>query len=93
MLEGDYSDRCYICGRYGPTEVHHCLHGIRRAEADKYGLTVHLCRICHARLHDRGDFDRELERTAQREYEKKYGHEKWMEIFGKDYEGISESDG
>lgn len=49
MAEG----RCYICGAYGQVDKHHCLHGIRRKAADKYGLTVNLCRTCHRKLHDK----------------------------------------
>lgn len=85
MIEGDSKDRCFICGRYGPTEVHHCLHGIRRAAADKYGLTVHLCRACHQRLHDTGAFDIDLEQAAQTQFENAHSHEEWMRVFGKNY--------
>lgn len=85
MLPGDNKERCYICGRYGATELHHCLHGIRRKHADKYGLTVHLCPGCHRKLHDTGENDKALEQIAQEYLEKQYGHDKWMEVFGKDF--------
>jgi hypothetical protein len=55
--------------------------------ADRYGLTVHLCVRCHTRLHDLGEHNLELERIGQQAFEKKYGHEKFMQIFGKDYTG------
>lgn len=76
---------CYLCGRTGVLHRHHCLHGIRRKAADKYDLTVYLCPECHRRLHDHGDGDRELQRLAQRHFEGLYGHEKYMETFGKNY--------
>lgn len=55
--------------------------------ADRYGLTVHLCVRCHTRLHDLGEHDLELERIGQQAFEKIFGHEKFMQIFGKDYTG------
>lgn len=76
---------CFICGRGGALHKHHCLHGIRRKAADKYDLTVWLCPECHQRLHDHGDGDLMLERLAQRHFEEKYGHEKYMRVFGKNY--------
>lgn len=84
-IPGDEPNRCYLCHRYGDVEVHHCLHGIRRKAADQYGLTVHLCQICHTLLHDHGFNDKFLEQTAQITFEREYGREKWMEVFGKNY--------
>lgn len=85
MVKADRGDKCLICGSFGALEVHHMLHGSRRAKADKYGLTCHLCRACHMALHDRGLHDLELERMAQQDFEERYGHEKWMQEFGKNY--------
>lgn len=83
---GDTPDRCYICTSRGPLETHHLLHGTaNRKQADKYGLTVHLCHRCHMRLHDKGEHDRALQRIAQDTFEKNFGHEEWMRIFGKNY--------
>lgn len=65
---------CFICGQYA-TECHHALHGTaNRKLADKDGLTVMLCHTCHMNLHDKGNFDKELQRVAQ---------VKWMEHYGK----------
>lgn len=85
MIPGDSSEKCFICGRWHPEHVHHCLHGSRRKMADKYGLTVHLCTACHTALHDKGEHDRELEAIAQKAFENNYGHEEWMRIFRKNY--------
>lgn len=84
-MTGDDKDRCFLCGKYGRMDVHHCLHGSYRRKADQYGLMVHLCRSCHMRLHDRGDHDKDLQRMAQEEFEKVYGHEKWMQEFGRNF--------
>lgn len=77
--------QCYICGRSGVLHRHHCLHGSRRKMADRYDLTVYLCPDCHRELHDHGTGDLMLERLAQKHFEDQYGHEKYMEIFGKNY--------
>ena len=87
IIDGDSADRCFLCGCNRPAHVHHVLHGSRRAMADRYGLTVHLCVRCHTRLHDLGEHDLELERIGQQAFEKNFGHEKFMQIFGKDYTG------
>lgn len=77
--------RCYICGRTGALQIHHTLHGCRRKKADEFGLTVYLCPDCHRRLHDHGEHDRDLQKIGQRYFESKYGHDLFMEEFGKNY--------
>ena len=84
-MPGDKKDQCYLCRTGGRMELHHCLHGIRRKKADIYGLTVHLCPMCHRMLHDHGTGDLFLEQEAQRVFEGRYGREKWMQEFGKNY--------
>lgn len=85
IVSGDAVDRCYLCKRYGRMQVHHCLHGSRRRAADAYGLTVHLCPLCHTLLHDHGVNDLYLEQTAQAAFEREHSREEWMRIFGKSY--------
>ena len=85
IIPGTEKGVCYICQRYCHTDLHHCLHGIRRKDADRLGLTVWLCRDCHSALHDKGKYDRELEEIAQAEYEKHHSHSDWMKIFQKNY--------
>lgn len=85
IIPGDDPNHCYLCGKWNPEHVHHCLHGSRRQMADKYGLTVHLCTRCHMDLHDKGIHDRDLEETAQEAFESRYSHAEWMKIFGKNY--------
>ena len=67
-------DYCYICGKHADA-LHHCWHGsANRKLADKDGLTVKLCNICHMNLHDNGIFDRDLQRIAE---------ERWIEHYQK----------
>lgn len=85
MIDGDREDRCYICHRSGIMHRHHMLHGSRRKMADRYGLIVHLCPMCHIALHDHGLYDGELQGIAQRAFEEKHGHDEYMRVFGKNY--------
>lgn len=86
IITGDRKNQCYICGRWGKTEEHHMIHGTAgRKKAEKYGLKVHLCHDCHMKLHDKGKYDRALQYVAQEKFEKNFGHEEWMKVFGKNY--------
>lgn len=38
-------------------------------------------------LHDKGTFDRELQKIAQMAFEERNGHELWMKVFHKNYLG------
>ncbi len=91
IIGGDRVDRCYICGRTGHMEVHHMMHGANRRNADRYGLTVHLCRDCHTAgthaVHRDRTVDLYLIRLAQETFEKKWGHDEWMRVFGRNYGG------
>lgn len=82
---------CYLCGSTENLEEHHCLHGTaNRKLADKYGLTVMLCEKHHRRspegVHGGNTaVDLLLKRIAQLYFEMKYTHEKWMQVFGRNY--------
>ena len=76
---------CYLCGQTGTLHRHHCLHGSRRKAADKYDLTVYLCPECRTRLHDHGEKDLYLKQLAQAHFEDRFGHKRYMEVFGKNY--------
>ena len=85
---------CYLCQKWWgfdtpATEVHHCMHGwANRKLADKYGLVVGLCSRHHndqssgMAAHFNADVDEELKRDAQTAFEKRHGHDRWMELFG-----------
>ena len=83
----DNGEECYLCGRGGCLEVHHCIHGTgRRRLADEDGLTVHLCPDCHRKLHDHGICDRQLQAAAQRCWENKNGtREDFIRRYGRNY--------
>ena len=82
---------CYLCGGTENLEEHHCLHGTaNRKLADKYGLTVMLCEKHHRRspegVHGGNTVvDLLLKRIAQLCFEMRHSHEKWMQVFGRNY--------
>lgn len=82
------SDGCYLCGRNGPLERHHVIHGSgRRKLADEDGLTVYLCPECHRNLHDYGWNDRDLQRIGQAAWSRVYGgKEDFLKRYGRSYE-------
>ena len=67
-------DTCFICGRHGAMEKHHCWHGSNRKWADRDGLIVNLCRDCHRALHDHGTMDKELMGVAE---------SRWLDYYGR----------
>ena len=80
---------CYLCERYGVTEIHHCLSGSYRQLADKYGLTVNLCPDCHRFIHSGAGAEtkRRMAATAQQKAMERNGWtlEAWMRIFQKSW--------
>lgn len=83
---------CYLCKRNGlmnrGSDVHHCVFGTsKRKIADEDGLTVHLCHLHHMMLHQRGDYQRELQELAQTTWQDHYGKttEDWIRRYGKSY--------
>lgn len=80
-------EHCWLCGSSRNVEEHHCISGRgRRQVCEKYHLTVPLCHLCHMRLHDHGEYDKELKQVAQRYYEKNIGtREDFRQEFGKSW--------
>ena len=82
---------CFLCGSTQHLELHHCIFGDGwRKLADNYGLTVWLCWKHHrdykVGVHGLNTEARDfLKRTAQKAFEKKWGHELFMLQFGRNY--------
>ena len=57
--------------------------------SEEYGLKVYLCHAHHIygseAVHNNARIRHELQRTAQREFEKQHSHKEFMEIFGRNY--------
>ena len=76
---------CLKCG--SPyTDLHHVrLGNSSREKCEKWGMVVYICRVHHRWLHDHPEEKEEIQRLAQRCFEDKYSHDKYMEVFGKNY--------
>lgn len=82
LLDDNY-DEVYV------REEHHVMNGPDKKKAEHYGLKAYLC-IPHHRtgkdaVHRNIESKRLLQRLAQTEFEKLYGHDKWMAEFGRNY--------
>lgn len=76
---------CIECGQRG-TQTHHCVFGKNRKNSEAFGLKIRLCNDCHYRLHNQDEqLAMKYRKMAQTCFEAKYGHEKFMEIFGRNY--------
>lgn len=83
-------DKCFLCGYPLGLEKHHIFFGKNRKHADKYGLTIYLCAECHrgsVGVHGKNGhiIDSNLKQFAQKKFEIHFGHEKFMQIFKKNY--------
>ena len=81
--------QCYLCGRKTCIEIHHVMSGwANRRWSESYGLWVYLCADCH-RGTEGAQYSKEtnlmLRKEAQVAFEEIYGHEKWFDIFKKNY--------
>ena len=81
--------RCYLCGSTVNLENHHIFFSALRPISDKYGLKVWLCAYHHRDqkngAHGNREVDLYLKQKAQQAFEKKHGHEKFMEIIKRNY--------
>ena len=81
--------KCFICGKCNASDTHHIFQGSNREASDRYGLTVGLCRECHAYIHEhpQSDIALALKDQAQSAAMEHYGLslDEWRAKFGKDY--------
>ena len=81
--------RCYICGKWTPTEKHHIFGSANRKHSERLGLYVYLCHDCHTGAENcaqyNSDTNKYLKQEAQVAYEKTHSHEQWMLLIRKNY--------
>lgn len=84
--------RCYITHSTQSLHKHHIFEGTaNRSKSEQYGCWVWLRSDLHNMsdygVHGRkgNDLDRMLKQTCQRRFERIYGHEMFVETFGKSY--------
>ena len=83
LLNNDYDRRYHL-------EEHHVIEGNPgRKLSEHYGLKVYLCvphhRTSKEAVHINAENRRKLKQAAQKAFEKKYSHEMWMKVFGRNY--------
>jgi hypothetical protein len=82
------NDRCYFTGK-PYAELHEVFHGPDRQKSIEWGMQIRLApelhRIGPDAVHNNHEFDLQLKRMFQRKFEAQYGHDKFMEVFGKNY--------
>lgn len=80
---------CYICGTPLNIHRHHVFFGPNRHNSEEWGCWVYLCAYHHNTSNRGVHFDRLLDvaikRRTQAEFERLHGHEKFMEVFGKNW--------
>ncbi len=90
------SRTCYLCvtlhdnwNEHRILDEHHIFGGPNRTNSEEYGLKVYLCHDHHIygpeAVHNNARIRHELQRTAQRLFEKQHSHKEFMEIFGRNY--------
>lgn len=80
------SKYCYITGRTDNLDIHHIYTGSRRKAADKWGCWVWLAHDVHMAAHQsKPEILNQLRQECQERFEELHGHEKFMEVFGKNY--------
>ena len=89
IFAGDDINVCYCCGRMGKMEEHHIFGSVAcRSKSDKYGLLIHVCRICHDKIHgkDGKELRDHLHAVGQQLYEERYGdREQFIQEFIRSY--------
>lgn len=86
ILQDVDEPECYVTHTTRNLDCHHIFHGIRRKAADKWGCWVWLNHDVHMNLHSQNtELDKQLKKECQEEFERRYGHDKFMEVFGKSY--------
>ena len=85
--------RCFRCGKgdqQGDIHKHHIYAGAFRAKSEKWGCWVYLCRDHHTGnhgVHTRkgSDYWLHLKKLAQVEFEKRHGHDLFMQEFRRNW--------
>ena len=91
ILEGNEKGRCFLCGKYIPTEEHHIFGGGLRKKSEYYGLKADLCHWCHNEPPNGAHYNIAvavyLKKIAQRAAMEHYGWDidQFREVFGKNY--------
>ena len=78
---------CFLCGKGGNLELHHCFNGTaERKKCDQDKITCYLCPSCHNFIHSNFDYRMTLKRKGQLVWEEHYGdRQKFIKRYGRSY--------
>lgn len=82
---------CYFSKLTNGLHKHHIFGGANRKNSEEWGCWIWLHWTLHVHdgspyaVHRNKDTDRRLKQACQKKFEELYGHEKFMEIFGRGY--------
>ena len=97
IMHSKDSGTCYLCmalngdfQKRTDLQEHHAIYGTaNRKLSERYGLKVYLCLQHHTAgpmaVHNNAGLQRQLQKDAQEAFEKRYSHQKWMEVFGRNF--------
>lgn len=84
---------CFVCRHFYdaetlyPLERHHFLHGTgMRRLAEEDGLFAWVCTRHHREIHDKGKYDKDLQKIAQDAFIRRNGREAYFKRYGKFYD-------
>ena len=82
-------NECYITHSTHGLHKHHIYGGYNRSKSEKYGCWIWLRADWHVgtdyAVHNNKRLMKFLRMECQLKFEEKYGHKKFMEVFGKNY--------
>ena len=70
---------------YGTLHHHEVFFGRNRINSIKNDCWIWLCSKHHTQIHNDDSLNKKIKRQTQKKYESIYGHDKFMEIFRKNY--------
>ena len=83
MQDGKY---CYVTGRTDHLDKHHVYGAANRKQSERYGCWVWLTHDVHMAAHQRQtEILTQLRQECQEAFEAIHGHDKFMQVFGKNY--------
>ena len=83
--------KCYLTGSKNGLHKHHIFGAFNRDRSEKWGLWVwlkwdrHIDNSPHRTPHNDVEIDMMLKKQGQREFEKRYSHDLFMQEFGRNY--------
>ena len=77
---------CELCGHpHTSLDTHHLVGGCNRTKCDEDGLTINICRICHAELHRSAVAEKLSKMLGQAIYETNNTRQQFVDRYGKLY--------